>query len=143
MRDFYSQLSLPPGADEATIRAALPKLGEDVRPDAQMILLDPRRRAIYDRNHRLLTTIGELRMRLGLNYTRFWSRQEYRAFRKELAPAPAAPRGRRVNPMMIAGAFRAVGRHGRRHAAKKSNWVFAAVVVSLAVLFVLLWRFWQ
>lgn len=143
MRDFYTQLALAPDADDAAIRAALPHLPADVRADAQMILLDPRRRAIYDRNYRLLTTIGELRMHLGLNHTRFWSRQEYRDFRREIAPAPTAtpPPGRRVDPMLIASAFRAVGRHGRRHATRKSSWVFVAVLVLIVVAFAVAWQF--
>jgi len=142
MKDFYSQLSLASDSDEAAIRQALPSLAPDVRSDAEMILLNPHRRMIYDRNHRLLTTIGELRMHLGLNYTRFWSRQEYREFRRELAPAAAtAPRGRRVDAMLIVGAFQSVGRHGRRHATRKGNWVIALILVAIVVLVTLLWRF--
>jgi len=135
MKDFYSALNLSPQADEEAIRASLTTAPADVQSDARLILLDPRRRAVYDRNHRLLTTIGELRSHLGLSYTRFWARQEYKDFWKELGTGPVK-RGKRVDAALIAGAFRAVGRHGRKHVTHRRNWIVAAILVSIALLVV-------
>jgi hypothetical protein len=114
------------------ISAALPNAPADVRADAEFVLLDPKRRAVYDRNHRLLTTIGQLRSHLGLSYTRFWARQEYKDFWAEVVPTPQ-PRGRRVDAVLIAGAFKAVGRRSRKHVTRGSNWVIALMVLSAFV----------
>ena len=116
MKDFYSALGLTAGAGDDAIRAAAATAPDDVRAGAEFVLLDPKRRVVYDRNHKLLVTIGQLRSHLGLSYTRFWARQEYKDYWNELAPTPQ-PKGRRVDATLIAGAFRAVGRQkiGRAH----------------------------
>lgn len=137
MRDLYQRLNLPPEADADAIRRAAESAEPSLRTDATAVLLDPRRRVVYDRNHRLLRTIGELRMHLGLNYTRFWARQEFRDFRLELAPAPV-PRGRRVDALLIAHAIRNVGRRGSRHIPRhRAVWIIAMILfaISLALLF--------
>ena len=142
MKDFYKRLNLDPTAREQVIRDALPKASPNWRQDAEYVLLDPKRREIYDRNRRVLLMIGELRMHLGLNYTRLWARQEFKDFWQELAPSgPAKTSGRRVDAMMIAGAFRTVSRHGRRHAARiGTGWIMATATV-LALLIAFLWHF--
>jgi len=129
MKDFYSALGLSADAGDDAIRAALKVAPADVRADAEFVLLDPKRRTVYDRNHRALTTIGQLRSHLGLSYTRFWARQEYRDFWSELAPAPKQPQGKRVDAALIAGAFRAVGRHSRKHVTRGSNWLIVLMVL--------------
>jgi hypothetical protein len=139
MKDFYQRLKIAPYAEEATVRAALADADPPSREAAEFVLLDPKRRRIYDRDHRLLTMIGELRMHLGLNYTRFWARQEYRDFWRELMPAQE-PVGRRVDAMMIARAFGAVGRHGRRHVRKPLNWLILVAVVAVAMALFLVCR---
>ena len=128
MKDFYSAMGVPADAGDDAIRAALTGTPGDLRADAEFILLDPRRRTVYDRNHHLLTTIGQLRSHLGLSYTRFWARQEYKDYWQELVPAPK-PKGKRVDAALIAGAFRTVGRHGRKHVTRGSNWLIAFLVV--------------
>jgi hypothetical protein len=133
MKDFYSALNLSPDADPQAITGALANAPADVRADAQSILLDARRRLVYDRNHRLLSTIGELRSHLGLSYTRFWARKEYKDFWKELSSAPAQ-RGKRVDAVLIAGAFRAVGKHGRKHVTHSRNWIIAGVLACAVLL---------
>ncbi len=137
MKDFYSAMGITADAGEDAIRTALPNAPGDLRADAELILLDPRRRAVYDRNHRLLTTIGQLRSHLGLSYTRFWARQEYKDYWQELVPTPKT-RGKRVDAALIAGAFRTVGRHGRKHVTRGSNWLIAfMVVLAFVVAFVI------
>jgi hypothetical protein len=142
MRDFYSALDLPVDASEDVIRRALDNAPADLRVDAEFILLDRRRRVAYDRNHQLLTTIGQLLSHLGLCYTRFWARQEYKEFWNEVVPE-AKPRGRRVDAVLIAGAFRAVGavgRHGRKHVTRGSNWLIALIVLSaFVVAYLIVW----
>src|SRR5579863_7591622 len=104
MKDFYQRLNLLPSADDAALCRALESAEPQLRRDAGFILLNTARRQVYDRNHRLLMTIGQLRMYLGLNYTRFWARQEYKDFAQEVIP-PEKPRGRPVSSMMIANAI--------------------------------------
>lgn len=131
MKDFYQRLKIAPYPDDSTVRAALGNLEPQLRTEAQFILLEPKRRQVYDRDHKLLTTISELRLHLGLNYTRFWARQEYREFWNEAIPAQQ-PVGRRVDAMMIVRAFGAAGRHGRRHARKPLNWLILVAVLAAA-----------
>ncbi|HXE55166.1 MAG TPA: hypothetical protein VN541_19240 [Tepidisphaeraceae bacterium] len=142
MKDFYKRLNVDESAPEQTLRDALHRASARWRQDAEYVLLDPKRRAVYDRNRRLLLTIGELRLHLGLNYTRFWARQEFKDFWQELAPAgPAKAPGRKVDAKMIAGAFRAVGRRGRRHAARVGmGWILATSGV-IVLLLGFLWHF--
>ena len=129
MKDFYSAMNLTADAGQDAIRSALAGAPPGVRADAEYVLLDPKRRAVYDRNHRLLTTIGQLRSHLGLSYTRFWARQEYKDFWDDLAPTQQQPKGRRVDAALIAGAFKAVGRHGRKQVTRGSNWLIALMVI--------------
>lgn len=139
MKDFYQRLKIAPYADENTVRAALVKQEPQLRNEAQFILLDPKRRQIYDRDHKLLTTISQVRLHLGLNYTRFWARQDYREFWSEAMPAEQ-PVGRRVDAMMIVRAFGAAGRHGRRHARKPRTWLILVAILAAAVAIFLLVR---
>jgi len=75
---------------------------------AEFVLLDKKRRAVYDRTHRVLTTIGGLRSHLGLNFKTFWARGRLRDFTFELT-APEGPRPRRairsIRPADIRRAF--------------------------------------
>ncbi len=139
MKDFYGRLGVEVGASGEAIGKALEGASADLREEAGVILLNDRRRAVYDRNYRLLTTIGQLRAHLGLSYTRFWARQEYKPFWQELSTAPPR-RGRRVDAALIAGAFMAVGRHGRKHVTHKSNWLMALIVICMVILAIVIFR---
>lgn len=83
MKDLYKRLNLSgSGASESQIRDALAHnqaLPEDLR-DASQILLNPARRAAYDRTHRTLTTIGKLRARIELNDMEHWQQSDYNDF---------------------------------------------------------------
>jgi len=145
MKDLYKRLNVSEGSGEERIRSALAGSTPDLQSSAEFILLDPRRRAVYDRNRQLLITIGQLRFDLGLNYTPFWSRRQFKDFWK--APEFAFPAAqtdapkRRVDKMMIAQAFHTVRHHGRHHAARW-GWWWAAGLMILGVcgIFFLLWH---
>jgi hypothetical protein len=145
MLDLYKQLNVPEDASPEAIQQALARSQGAVRSAAQTILLDPRRRVVYDRNRRLLLAIGQLRSDLGLNYTRFWSRREFNDFLKSPVFAPASPpasAGRRVDKMMIAGAFhaaRTVSHHGRRHAARWGGWWVVALAIGVVAMLLIFW----
>lgn len=145
MRDLYKRLNLPDDAGEEQIRSALKTAEPDLRESAEMILLEPRRRRVYDRNRDLLLTIAQLRFDLGLNYTRFWSRRQYKDFWKvpvfaTPTPAPEAPK-RPVDKMMIAQAFHTAHHHSRHHAARWGwLWAIVLIVIGLCGLLTILWR---
>jgi len=80
LKDLYKQLGVPRDANADAIRAALAGAAPDARAAAEFVLLDPVRRAVYDRNHRLLATIGQLRLHLGLNLAPFWARGSFADF---------------------------------------------------------------
>jgi hypothetical protein len=145
MKDFYKQMKVPDDASDARIRSGLPFLEAVTRASAEMVLLDPRRRAVYDRNRRLLVTIAQLRVGLNLNYTRFWARREFKDFWPEpvfVSPTPQAAPKRRVNKEMIAQAFHTVGHHSRRQVARWGGWwVMGWIAVTAILTFTLLW--WQ
>jgi len=140
MRDLYKRLRIPEDASDETIRQALPSTDAPLRQDVEFVLLDPRRRGVYDRNRRVLVTIGKLRAHLGLTYTRLWARSDFKDFWPDLAPADPGPRKRRVNSLMIAHAIRTAHRHGRRHAARWGKWWISLWAIVIFALLVALWR---
>ena len=143
MKDLYRRLNLSDDASDAQIRTAIASAEPALRDAAELILLDPRRRGVYDRNRRLLLAIGELRAHLGLNFTRFWARGDFKDFWKELAPMPPPRAARRVDPMMIAQAIVAVGRHGKRRATEPLAWLWAIIAALAAFLIIVAWRHWM
>jgi hypothetical protein len=146
MIDLYKRLNVLEDASDETIRQRLTSIDATTRAAAEMVLLDPRRRGVYDRNRRLLVTIGQLRFKLGLSYTRFWARGDFKDFWQHPAftppPSDKKPK-RRVDKMMIAQAFYTVSHHGRRHAARWGGWWIAvgAGGAGAFVVFVLWWAF--
>lgn len=138
MKDFYQRLKLPPDATEEAIGHALARAEPELRTAAEFILLHPARRQVYDRNHRLLMTIAQLRMNLGLNYTRFWARQEYKDFAAEAMPKTER-RGKPVSSMMIAHAIARVGRTSRKHIVRPRNWAISLGIGAFLAGAALLW----
>jgi len=65
MRDLYKRLDLRPTADQSEIREKLRALEGPLKRDATFVLLDDKRRAIYDRTRRPLVEIGEIRALMG------------------------------------------------------------------------------
>lgn len=145
MIDFYKRLKLPERASEEQIRSAARIASPDLRGCAEAILLDPRRRRVYDRNRELLLTIAQLRFNLGLNYTPFWSRRQFKDFWvvPSFNPIPEQPEKpkRRVDKMMIAQAFHSARHHSRRHAARWGwAWAIGLLILGVGGLLVILWH---
>src|SRR3954454_13663806 len=104
MKDLYVHLGVDESSSGDAIRTALASADDATREAAEYILLDPRRRDVYDRNRRAVATIGRLRANLGLNLTRFWPRSRFADFTIDLAPSPRQSR-QPDDPMAMAWAF--------------------------------------
>ena len=65
MRDLYAIARLPSDATFQSIGGALPRLTPSDRLAVEMILLDTRRRAIYDRTRAVVEEVGRVRAILG------------------------------------------------------------------------------
>jgi hypothetical protein len=88
MRDLYKHLGIPPAASAEQIRSAIDAADPGTLSNAaKHVLLHPRRRPVYDRNHRLLTTIGHLRGRLALGMRPFWSHGHFHDFTQPFGAA--------------------------------------------------------
>ena len=140
MKDLYKQLGVSDTGGEVDIRAALGSSAPELREAAEFILLDPNRRAVYDRNRRVLLTVGHLRAHLGLNLSRFWPRSRFADFTVDLSPLPTGGAGRPTDPMKMAWAFgveppdaAAPGRRRRR------TFILAAAMVLVAAALIALW----
>lgn len=73
MKDLYDRLNLSPDVTESMIRQRLRQIeDEELERTAREILLHSGRKEVYDRNHQLLKTIGDLRARLKLNSGANW-----------------------------------------------------------------------
>ena len=142
MKDFYKQLGLPETAPDSDLRAALGAADPATREAIEFILLDPVRREVYDRNRRVLATVGRLRANLGLNFTRFWPRARFVDFTHELAPHGAQSPS---DPMAMAWAFGvAPDRQRARHpAAVRRISIAAGLTGAAAAILFLAWRMSQ
>lgn len=66
MRDLYYRLGLSPDTDDEEILAgAIADANPSLREDAAYVIGNPARRAVYDRTHRVLSQIAELRILFG------------------------------------------------------------------------------
>ena len=133
MKDLYKQLGLSDSGDDAEIRAALGAAGPELREAAEFILLDPARRAVYDRNRRVLVTVGRLRANLGLNLSRFWPRSRFADFTTDLNPVPRGGERRPIDSMTMAWAFGVEPPEGQNPRRRKRRIVLVAIAVVLAV----------
>jgi hypothetical protein len=74
MRDLYQQLGVHPKAATRDIEHAIQRCDDrQVTHAARHILLEPRRRDVYDRNRERLETIGRLRANMGLQQSPLWT----------------------------------------------------------------------
>ena len=169
MKDFYKRLRLDDAATADVIRGALAAPAEPAgaldaatREAAEFVLLDARRRAVYDRNRQVLVTVGQLRARLGLNLKPFWSRGGFGDFSYPFDPTGGhsggattaagthPPQDPLADPRMLWRAFGA-GRRRRsgvglaaRGPSRLALWVAVAAVLALCLVAALLalrtWR---
>lgn len=75
MKDLYKRIGLPSQTDNVDeIINALNNSGASFKDkdSVQCVLLDAQRKTVYDRNHKLLKTIGQVRANIGLNRTPLW-----------------------------------------------------------------------
>ena len=134
MKDLYKRLSLDPSASEEEIRYALPTADASTRIAAQFILLVPRRRTVYDRNHRVLTTIGQLRGRLALGLRPFWSHGHHQDFAQPFV-APQA-----TDPMSVI--YAAAG-PSKRHRPRWIRWTALSLSIALFITALWIWMHWK
>jgi hypothetical protein len=140
MEDYYKRLNISDMASEDDVRSALSDVHAPWREPAEFVLLEPRRRKVYDRNRRLLVVIGQLRFELGLTFTRFWSRERFKDFWAEPAfvESPEPPPKKPVTKLMILGAFKSAG---KRHVERYGRWwVGVVILVALLVVLLVIWR---
>jgi hypothetical protein len=140
MKDLYKQLGVDESAGESDIRVAVGAAAGELRDAAEFILLDPARRAVYDRNRRVLATVGRLRSNLGLNLSRFWPRSRFADFTIDLNPVTGGE-GRRIDPMTMAWALgvEPPARNGMRRG-KRRRLLIGVVLALSCALGLALWR---
>ena len=140
MRDLYKQLGLSASCDDVDILGALKNAGPELREAAEFILLDPHRRAVYDRNRRVLATVGQLRAHLGLTLTRFWPRSRFGDFTPDAAAWQAGARARPVDAQAMAWAFGVEVEGGAASRRRRRRRLTLALLFGLAaLLLVALW----
>jgi hypothetical protein len=154
MKDLYKRLGIPPTASAEEIRVAIGVTDEAAtREAAEFILLAPRRRTVYDRNHRVMTMIGQLRGRLAMGLRPFWSHGDHRDFTAASNPVAAAGASGRGagggaaagrDPISVIGA---AGGHEHGHMRRRRRmkirawmaWGLAVVAVVLIAIVVIGW----
>jgi len=73
MKDLYARLNLDPKVSPQDIRSRLENVSDhQLERAARKILLHPQRREVYDRNHRTLRLVGQLRQELELTDASNW-----------------------------------------------------------------------
>jgi len=85
MKDLYSQLAIPAYTrDYDRIRDAIHNSVCDgsTKEAAELILLDDKRREIYDSTHRVVSCIGTMRSNLGLTRSQMWDSEAHRDFER-------------------------------------------------------------
>ena len=132
MRDLYKRLELPPDATENQVLNRLAAVDDETREAATLVLLDSRRRVIYDRNHRVLSTIGTLRSHLAMNLKPFWARSGCGDF----SQAFMTPAQNGIDPLAV---IRAAGGRRRIHRDARA-WVIAVMLLLAIVAAAIAWH---
>ena len=125
MKDLYKRLGVEPTTADAEIRRAVANVDAMTRAAVEHILLVSRRRIVYDRNHRVLTTIGQLRGRLALGLRPFWSHGHHQDFAQPFV----APQ--RTDPMSAMNGAGASRRHRRMSTGLLWSLLIAVVIVTV------------
>lgn len=152
MKDLYKHLGVNEAATEQEVRAALDAADPVTRAAAQSILLDSHRRGVYDRNRRLLVTVGQLRSRLGLSLSPFWLRGPFADFTMDVVPGFAGSQVKSSNgqhladPLEVLRAFDVGYRPPprKRHRWKSQKWlIILSAIILVLVLAVVIAVWWQ
>jgi len=137
MRDFYRRLKIPENSGRKEIKLALIDFPDkELRGAGATILLDERRKAVYDRDRQVLATIGQLRSRLGLYLAPFWARGQFADFTYGDPPPTSS---QKINQLIVSQAFKPVRRR-RRHGSRRlrNPEVIAALIGGIiAICFIL------
>jgi hypothetical protein len=81
VKDLYKRLNIDSSATPEEIQCALEAISDPgIRERVEKILLRPDRRKVYDRNHRVLMQITEMRHRLSLYDKECWASGSYGDF---------------------------------------------------------------
>lgn len=93
MKDLYQNLNLDgPVNDTTLLSEAIGRcVDEETVRAARYVLLNPNRKQFYDCNHRVLSTIGEVRARLALPETQQWALLGNQDFDCDITPAWTDP----------------------------------------------------
>lgn len=94
MKDLYARLQVSPLASREEIAKAIPRASALTRSDAEAVLMQPGRKAVYDRTHQLLVRLAAVRGALDLQEAPYGSSPlyvEYRPARKSAPPSWAPP----------------------------------------------------
>ncbi len=98
MKDLYRRLGIAPDATDTQVKGAIARARDArLRRDAEHVLLDPERRAVYDRTRRTLRTLAVLRGGLRLDRSGLG---DFAAGAEDAPPAPV----RRGRGRWLAGA---------------------------------------
>lgn len=151
MKDLYKRLGVADSATEQEIRAAMDAADPEARSAAQSILLDEHRRGVYDRNRRLLITVGQLRSRLGLSLGPFWLRGQFADFTMDVVPGFAGSQPKSANgqhladPLEVLRAFDVGYKpRPRKRRWKPQRWlILLSALILLLVLGVVVAVWWQ
>ena len=138
MRDFYRRPKIPENAGRKEIKLALIEHPDkELRSAGATILLDERRKSVYDRDRQVLATIGQLRSRLGLYLAPFWARGQYADFSYG---DPPPTNSQKINQLIVSQAFKPGGRR-RSHRGRYREVIAAVIggVIALAFLVALIY----
>lgn len=102
MRNFYKHLALAPNASQEEIEGKLDTLKDaKLKEAARYVLLDPKRKRVYDRNHKELIRIGKLRYELKLIGSSHWPAGDHGNYR-DFTPM-VGPRNTFLRGIVVAG----------------------------------------
>ena len=92
MKDLYRHIGLYAQVDDPnTLQASIADCRDPaIAVAARQILLNPKRKPVYDRNHRVLVTIGRLRERLALPSSDAWDALGNQDFDSQASAASAS-----------------------------------------------------
>jgi len=137
MKDLYLQLEFDARTDDLEeVRQAIDECADvEIAQSARHILLNPKRKRIYDHHHRLLETIGRLRSQLMLPQSTSWQELDSDDFEHEHDGGFATHDEFEVETDPVAGAKPAAAESNPIPATSSgnSNWISPLKMVMMAM----------